>query len=90
MTRPRSLIEAAAGKLKAAIQKEWQIEAGAPESAASENVMHKAYKLLHSASKLGSIASILGAGSVLTFLGEKWVKAHPRVLPYMTTLESDP
>lgn len=39
MTRSRTPLEAAAGKLIAAIQKEWGLEAGESTSAASENVM---------------------------------------------------
>jgi len=35
MTRSRTPLEVAAGRLIAAIQKEWGIEAGEPESAAS-------------------------------------------------------
>lgn len=87
MTRSRTPLEAAAGKLIAAIQKEWGIEAGEPGSAASENVMHAAHHLLQAASKFGSIVSVTGSGSVSTFLGEQWVQAHPRVLPYIAALE---
>jgi len=88
MTRSPTPLEAAAGKLIAAIQKEWGIEAGEPESAASENVMHAAHDLLQAASKFGSIVSVTGSGSVSTFLGEQWVQAHPQVLPYIAALES--
>ncbi|MCR8959779.1 hypothetical protein M0765_019150 [Variovorax sp. S2] len=88
MTRSPTPLEAAAGKLIAAIQKEWGIEAGEPESAASENVMHAAHDLLQAASKFGSIVSVTGLGSVSTFLGEQWVQAHPQVLPYIAALES--
>lgn len=88
MTRSRTPIESAAGKLIAAIQKEWGIEVGEPASAESENVMHSAHELLQAASKFGSIASVIGSGSVSTFLGEDWVRAHPRVLPFIAALES--
>ncbi|MDP9968082.1 hypothetical protein FB547_12263 [Variovorax beijingensis] len=88
MTRSRTPIEAAAGKLIAAIQKEWGVDAGEPESPESENVMHSAHELLQAASKFGSIASVIGSGSVSTFLGEEWVGAHPRVLPFIAALES--
>ncbi|MDQ0028132.1 hypothetical protein J2X90_005985 [Variovorax paradoxus] len=87
MTRSRTPLEAAAGKLIAAIQKEWGMEAGEPESAASENVLHAAHRLLQAASMSGSIVSVIGSDSVSTFLGEQWVQAHPRVLPYITALE---
>jgi hypothetical protein len=46
MTNSRTELEAAAGKLISAIQKEWHSEAGEPESAASEAVMHLAHELL--------------------------------------------
>jgi hypothetical protein len=71
MTRLRTPLEAAAGKLIAAIQKEWGIEAGEPESAASEDVMHAAYGLLQAASNFGSIESAIGSGSVAAYLGEQ-------------------
>lgn len=87
MTRARTPIEAAAGKLIAAIQKEWDIEAGEPEAAASESVMHAAHDLLQAASEFGSIANAIGSGSVSTFLGAQWVEVHPRVLPYIAALE---
>lgn len=88
MTRSRTPLQAAAGKLIAAIQKEWGIEAGEPESVESENVMHEAHRLLQAASKFGSIGSVIGSGSVSTFLGEQWVQAHPGVLPYIAALEA--
>jgi hypothetical protein len=87
MTRSRTPLQAAAGKLIAAIQKEWGMEAGEPSSAESENVMHTAHALLQAASKFGSIVSVVGSGNVSTFLGERWVEAHPRILPYITALE---
>jgi hypothetical protein len=86
MTRSRTPLEAAAGKLIGAIQKEWGIDAGEPESAESEDVMHAAHDLMQAASKFGSISNVVGSGSVSTFLGE-WVAAHPRVLPYIVALE---
>ncbi|RYG57887.1 MAG: hypothetical protein EON56_01335 [Alphaproteobacteria bacterium] len=87
MTRSRTPLEAAAGKLIAAIQKEWHIEAGESGSAASEKVMHAAHDLLQAASKFGSIASTVGTGSVSTFLGVQWVENHPRVMPFIAILE---
>lgn len=89
MTRSRTPLEAAAGKLIAAIQKEWGNEAGEPQSAESESVMHAAHELLQAASKFGSIVSVIGSGSVSAFLGEQWVQAHPGVLPYIAVLEGD-
>ena len=31
--------------------------------------------------------SVIGSGSVAIYLGEQWVQAHPRVLPYIVALE---
>lgn len=87
MTRSRTPLEAAAGKLIAAIQKEWDAEIGEPESAVSEKVMHEAHALLQAASKFGSNTNVIGSGSVSTYLGEEWVQAHPQVLPYIEALE---
>ncbi|MGN8004704.1 hypothetical protein ACTJKQ_16100 [Acidovorax sp. 22279] len=87
MTNSRTELEAAAGKLISAIQKEWHSEAGAPESAASEAVMHSAHELLQ-ASKSGSLATVIGSGSVSSYLGNRWVQEHPRVVPYIAALEA--
>ncbi|MBV7462564.1 MULTISPECIES: hypothetical protein [unclassified Acidovorax] len=87
MTNSQTELEAAAGKLISAIQKEWHSEAGQPESAASEAVMHSAHDLLQ-ASKSGSLATVVGSGSVSSYLGNQWVQEHPRVVPYIVALEA--
>lgn len=87
MARSRTPLEAAAGRLIAAIQKEWGIAAGEPWAAESESVMHAAHELLQAAGRFGSIAGVVGSGSISMFLGEQWVQAHPRVLPYIAALE---
>jgi hypothetical protein len=88
MTRSRTPLESAAGKLIAAIQEEWGIEVGGPEAAASEEAMHAAHGLLQAASKSGAIESVIGSSSVATYLGERWVQADPQVLPYIEALEA--
>jgi len=88
MPRHRTPLEAAAGKLIVAIQKEWASEAGQPWAARSEKVMHSAHALLLAACKEGSVKSVVGPGSVRTFLGWEWVDAHPDVLPYIADLEA--
>lgn len=87
MTHSRTKLEAAAGKLISAIQKEWHCEAGEPESAVSEAVMHSAHELLQ-ASKSGSLATVIGSGPVSSYLGDPWVQEHPRVVPYIEALEA--
>jgi len=87
MTRSRTPQKAAAGKLIAAIQKEWGNEIGEPGAVGSENVMHAAHQLLQAASKLGSIKSVIGQGSVSAYLGAQWVQAHSQILPYIAALE---
>ena len=87
--RPRRTpLEAAAGKLISAIQKEWGEEAGRPESAVSEEVMHASHALLQAATREGSIASALGARTVAEFLGAQWVHEHPKVWPHVRALEA--
>ena len=51
--------------------------------------MHSAHALLQAASKEGSIETVIGPGSVRTFLGWEWVDAHPAVLPYIADLEAE-
>jgi len=87
MTRSRAPLEAAAGKLIAAIQKEWDLELGEPWAATSIDVMNAAHSLLQAASKFGSVETVVGSGSIVTFLGEQWAQAHPRVSPFIEALE---
>ena len=87
MSRTRTTLEVAAGKLTSAIQREWSAEAGEPSAALSEQVMHASHSLLQAA-KAGSIASVVGLGSVSEFLGKQWVHAHPRVWPHIQVLEA--
>ena len=63
MPRARSSLEIAAGKLISAIQREWSAEAGELSASASEEVMHSSHALL-AAAKGGSLASVVGAGTV--------------------------
>lgn len=88
MPRNRTPLEAAAGKLIASIQKEWTAEAGRPESAASEEVLHTAHDLLQAATRDGSIASAIGTRTVAQFLGTQWLHDHPQVLPYVRALQA--
>ncbi|WP_436316935.1 hypothetical protein [Variovorax sp. LjRoot84] len=67
MTRSRTPLEAAAGKLVAAIQREWDMELGEPEAAISFDAMDAAHHLPQAASKFGSLESVIGPGS--TFAG---------------------
>ena len=87
MPRARSSLEIAAGKLISAIQREWSAEAGELSASASEEVMHSSHALL-AAAKGGSLASVVGAGTVSDYLGKEWVNAHPRVWPHIQILES--
>lgn len=84
----RSPIAAAAGKLISAIQKEWGEEAGRPESAVSEEVLHTSHGLLQAATPNGSIASAVGTRTLAEFLGTQWVHDHPKVWPHIQALEA--
>ena len=87
MPRARTPLELAVGKLTSAIQREWSAEVGEPSAALTEQVMHASHSLLQAA-KAGSIASVVGSGSVSEFLGKQWVHAHPRVWPCIQVLEA--
>lgn len=87
MPRVRTPLERAAGKLTSAIQREWSAEAGEPSASVSEEVMHMSHSLLQAAAT-GSIAKVVGSGSVAEFLGKQWVHAHPRVWPHIQVLEA--
>ena len=87
MTNSRTALEAAAGKLISAIQKQWHSEVGEPESAASEAIMRAAHEHLQ-ASKSRSLATIIGSGSVSSYPGDQWVQQHPSVVPYIAALQA--
>lgn len=87
MPRSRTPLEIAAGKLTSSIQRQWSDEAGEPNADISENVMHRSHLLLQAA-KHGSIASVIGTGTVSDFLGKRWVQAHPNVWPHIQVLEA--
>ena len=81
MPKERTPLEAAAGKLISAIQKEWLERSGELGSDVSEEVMHTSHELL-SAAKAGSLES-LSASSITKLLGPAWVQDHPRALPFI-------
>ena len=87
MTRSRTSLELAAGKLTSAIQKEWDAEMGESASSVSEQVMYASHELLRAA-KTGSLVPLLGAASVSEFLGIQWVQAHANVRPFIRALET--
>lgn len=87
MPRNRTPLEKAAGKLISAIQREWIAESGTPQADASEAVMHASHSLLQAAALYGSIARVVGDGSVSESLGRNWIDAHPNVLPSVRELE---
>lgn len=87
MPRTRAPLEIAAGKLISAIQREWSDEAGDLSAPASEEVMHSSHALL-AAAKAGSLVSVIGSGTVSEYLGEEWVKAHPRIWPHIQVLQA--
>ena len=76
MVKNKTKLEAAAGKLITAIQKEWHEEAGEPEADISEDVMDKGHDILQAA-KNGNVYSLLNELTVKQYLGESWVDAHP-------------
>jgi hypothetical protein len=87
MSRVRSPLEVAAGQVISAIQREWNEESGKPTAGKSETVMHASHALLQAA-KNGSLTPVVGTGTVAAFLGEQWVRAHPRVWPHIQLLEA--
>ncbi len=79
-------LEATAGKLISAIQKEWSQESGTSTEDEAEDVTHQSHDLLKGA-KTGTIAAALAGGTVAGFIGEAWVASHPGVQPYVAALQ---
>ena len=80
MPRTRTAVEALAGQLILAIQREWHAEAGEAVASESEDVMGRAHVLLQAA-KADDLASALGERSVEEYLGSVWLSTHPAVMP---------
>lgn len=86
MTTQRSLLEHAAGKLIAAVQREWHAELGEPGAAASEHVMHACHDLLNAA-KNGSLPMMLRNTCISDVIGRARTAQHPTVQPAIEALE---
>jgi len=80
MPRSRTPVEALAGQLILAIQREWQAEIGEDTAQESEAVMNRAHLLLRAASA-NSLTRTLGAQSVEEYLGADWLSTHPAATP---------
>lgn len=86
MSKNRSEIERAAGKLVSAIQKEWGNDLGEIHAEFSEDVVNSAHDLLQAGS-VGEIGKLLGPKNITQFLGEIWVRRHPAVKSAIESLE---
>ncbi len=86
MTKKKTPLEAAAGKLISAIQKEWGNEAGEPEAEESEGIMDKGHDLLQAA-KNNNVSSVLNGMNVTQYLGDIWVHKHPNVKQSIANFE---
>ena len=86
MPKNKSNIEKAIGKLISSIQKEWDNEAGLPESEDSFDVMGLAHNLLQ-AKTPENINKILNDKDINEYLGTSWVDSHPSVNPEIQMLE---
>jgi len=86
MTKEKTKLETAAGKLISAIQKEWGNEAGEPEAEESEKVMYKGHDLLKGA-KSNNVVGILNGMSVTQYLGDIWIHKHPSVKQSIANFE---
>ena len=87
MPRYRTPIEAAAGRLVSSIQKEWIAELGDDSAPVCLSVMDAAHELLKAATR-EKIAELLGGRTIMTYLGEAWVNAHPAVGSAIAGLEA--
>jgi hypothetical protein len=86
MTTQRSLLEHAAGKLIAAVQRPWHAELGAPGAAASEHVMHACHDLLNAAED-GSLPMMLRNTCISDVFGRVRTAQHPTIQPAIEALE---
>ena len=78
MTKQRTKLEMAAGKLISAIQKEWGNELGESVSDINEDVLGKGHEILQAA-KNNCVKKLLNGMSTTQYLGDVWVRKHPQV-----------
>lgn len=86
MPRRRTATQAAAGKLVSAVQRIWTGELGEVLAKESEHVMQRAHELLAAVNR-GDTMSVLESRSVIAYLGNAWVRAHPEVMPCIIAFE---
>lgn len=86
MSKKQTDLQKAAGKLISSIQKEWGKELGEPRAELSENVMHTAHNFLQAGSA-EEMKTLLGTMTIRQYLGEAWVRAHPKVQAAILTLD---
>lgn len=87
MSRERTVLQRASGKLVLAIQKEWGAELSGPAADASEQVMHTAHDFLP-ARTAGELRAVLGSLTVRQYLGESWISRHTGVEPFIDAVEN--
>ncbi|MGE0356206.1 MAG: hypothetical protein AB7P08_04755 [Burkholderiales bacterium] len=86
MPKHRSELEAAAGQLVLAVQKEWERDFDGGDMPSHEAAVSASHELLVAA-KSGSIDAVLSGRSVATYLGESWVGRHSMVIPFIKRLQ---
>jgi hypothetical protein len=77
----RNELEAAAGRLIRAIQKEWSAEIGEAPASESEAVMNASHGLLQAARTPQTLAGELAGRTVAEYLGKDWVGAPCKGYP---------
>jgi len=87
MSRYKAEYEKAVGKLISAIQKEWGEELGRSSAKLSEHVMGLAHDLLQARTP-DKARELLGPMTLKQFLGEIWLKRHPKVNQALSKVES--
>lgn len=86
MPKHRSELEAAAGQLILAVQKEWENDFFAGAGPENEAVVGTCHELLQAA-KASALDTLLAGRSVAQHLGESWVARHPSVIPAVKELQ---
>ncbi len=87
MTKNRTPLESAIGKLIVALQGEWNRHAGEGEIwTESEAVMYRGHDLLQHA-KAGGLGEFLNGATIEEFLGHAWVTRHPQIRHFIREIE---
>jgi hypothetical protein len=82
MSKNRTHLEYAIGRLIVMTQRAWMEEAGLPHAEETLSVTYRCHHLLQAA-KAGELVDLLKGRTIAGYVGGLWLDAHQEVIPYV-------